>query len=116
MADPRAGTEGNPTPHQPLRVPHAMWQAFGRVCKRLGTNRNARVTEFIRAEIRRHGDERDLADLEAADEELRERRSRKGLSLRPRTAGGPEAPPVEQVPAQPSPQAARLRPTQDDPC
>jgi hypothetical protein len=32
----------------------------------------------MRRQIKRHGDEEDLADLAAAEEELRERRSRKG--------------------------------------
>jgi hypothetical protein len=32
----------------------------------------------MRRQIKRHGDETDIADLAAADEELRERRSRKG--------------------------------------
>jgi hypothetical protein len=64
-----------------------MWQAFGRVCTRQGTNRNARIAEMIRAEIRRHGDDQDKADLEAADAELRERRSRKGIRHRRRSVG-----------------------------
>lgn len=90
MADTGADDEGNATPLQSLRVPLAMWRAFGRVCKRQGTNRNARITAMIRAEIRRHGDERDLADLEAADAELKERRSRKGNRLPPRATTGRE--------------------------
>jgi hypothetical protein len=32
----------------------------------------------VRAEVTEHGDEQDLADLAAAENELRERRSRKG--------------------------------------
>lgn len=101
MADTdQADFEGNATPHQPLRIPHSMWQAFGRVCKRQGTNRNARITAMIRAEIRRHGDERDLADLEAADAELKDRRSRKGNRLPPRRTAGQE-PPEATVDARP---------------
>lgn len=87
-----ADTDGNATPHQPLRIPRAMWQAFGRVCKWQGTSRNARVTEMIRAEIRRYGDARDLADLEAADAELRERRSRRGIRIPPRQVPDQEPP------------------------
>jgi len=89
-------TGSNATPHQPLRVPDGMWQAFGRVCKRQGTSRNARIVEMIRSEIRRHGDDRDLADLEAADAELRERRSRKGIRhrRRPRQVAEQEPPDV----------------------
>lgn len=87
-------TGSNATPHQPVRVPRRMWQAFGRVCTRQGTSRNARILEMIRAEIRRHGDDQDKADLHAADAELRERRSRKGIRHRRRLDGtdqGPEA-------------------------
>jgi len=77
-------TGSNATPHQPLRVPRAMWEAFGRVCKRQGTSRNARIVEMISAEIRLHGDDQDQADLQAAEAELRERRSRKGIRHRSR--------------------------------
>jgi hypothetical protein len=64
-----------------------MWQAFGRVCTRQGTSRNARIVALIRAEIRRHGDDHDKADLDAADAELRERRSRKGIRHHTRLGG-----------------------------
>jgi hypothetical protein len=40
----------------------------------------------IRRQIKRHGDEGDNADLAAAEEELRERRSRKG-GRPPRSTG-----------------------------
>jgi hypothetical protein len=59
-----------------------MWEAFGRICTRRGTSRAARILEMIGSEIRSHGDAQDLADLEAAEEELRERRSRKGIRHR----------------------------------
>ncbi|MGH3191687.1 MAG: hypothetical protein ACRDPY_34585 [Streptosporangiaceae bacterium] len=36
------------------------------------------LVAHMRRQIKRHGDETDLADLGAAEEELRERRSRKG--------------------------------------
>lgn len=78
-------TGSNLTPNHPLRVPKGMWQAFGRVCKKQGTSRTARIVEMISAEIRLHGDARDLADLEAAAEELKARRSRKGIPHRRRT-------------------------------
>ena len=73
---------GNETPHRVLRVPDRMWEAFGRVCARRGTSRAARILEMIGSEIRTHGDARDLADLEAAEEELKERRSRRGIRHR----------------------------------
>jgi len=55
-----------------------MWAAYGRVCSRLGRDRTEDLLAHMRRQIRRHGDEADLADLGAAEEELRERRSRKG--------------------------------------
>jgi hypothetical protein len=66
------------TPTTPIRVPRSMWAAYGRVCTRLGRDRTEDLLAHIRRQIRRHGDETDLADLKAGDEELRERRSRKG--------------------------------------
>jgi len=67
-----------------FRVPKTMWAAYDRVAARLGTDRSGRLLEHIRADIREHGDERDLADLEAAERELAERRSRKGGRARRR--------------------------------
>jgi len=61
-----------------FRVPRIMWEAFGRVCERRGLTRTERLLDVIRADIANHGDARDLADLEAAERELTERRSRKG--------------------------------------
>ena len=55
-----------------------MWAAYGRVCARLGRDRTEDLLAHIRRQIKRHGDETDLADLAAAEAELRERRARKG--------------------------------------
>lgn len=66
------------TPTQPIRVPRPMWGAYGRVCARLGRDRTEDLLAHMRRQIKRHGDEADLADLAAAEEELRVRRSRKG--------------------------------------
>jgi hypothetical protein len=52
--------------------------AYGRVCARLGRDRTEDLLGHMRRQIKRHGDEPDLADLAAAEDELRERRSRKG--------------------------------------
>ncbi|MFI2349714.1 hypothetical protein ACH492_22205 [Streptomyces sp. NPDC019443] len=61
-----------------FRIPKRMWNAYGRVADRLGTDRTADLVDHVRATIRKHGDERDHADLTAAEAELAERRSRKG--------------------------------------
>jgi hypothetical protein len=66
------------TPTTPIRVPRLMWAAYGRVCARLSRDRTEDLLDHMRDQIKNHGDKDDLADLAAADEELRERRSRKG--------------------------------------
>lgn len=66
------------TPTTPIRVPRLMWAAYGRVCARLDRDRTEDLLEHMRRQIGEHGDAADLADLEAAEAELLERRSRKG--------------------------------------
>ncbi|HVB45585.1 MAG TPA: hypothetical protein VNF47_23160 [Streptosporangiaceae bacterium] len=66
------------TPTTPIRVPRRMWTAYGRVCARLNRDRTEDLLAHMRRQIKRYGNEEDHADLSAADEELRERRSRKG--------------------------------------
>lgn len=59
-----------------FRLPRRMWDAYGRVLG--GRDRSADLLDHVRATIKERGDDRDLADLAAAEEELAERRSRKG--------------------------------------
>ena len=66
------------TPTTPIRVPRAMWHAYGRVCARLGTDRTGDLLGHMRRQIELHGDDADRADLAAAEAELAERRARKG--------------------------------------
>ncbi|MFD3917291.1 hypothetical protein [Streptomyces sp. NPDC058603] len=61
-----------------FRVPKVMWEAYDRVTSRLDTDRSARLLDHIRADIKSHGDEQDLAALAEAEQELAERRARKG--------------------------------------
>jgi hypothetical protein len=75
-----------PTPTTPIRVPRLMWAAYGRVCARLGRDRTEDLLDHIRRQLRKHGDDADLANLAAAEAELAERRSRKG-GRPPKTAG-----------------------------
>ncbi|MDL4814960.1 hypothetical protein [Actinomadura opuntiae] len=77
MGDETSNAEGQ-TYITRFRIPRPMWDAFGRVSTRLGSNRTARLLEHVRADIEAHGDDQDRADLARADEELAERRSRKG--------------------------------------
>jgi hypothetical protein len=55
-----------------------MWDAYGRVCERLGVDRTGDLLDHMRQRIEQHGDERDRGDLAAAEAELAERRARKG--------------------------------------
>jgi hypothetical protein len=55
-----------------------MWDAYGRVCARLGTDRTADLLIRMREQIAAHGDADDLSAALAAERELAERRSRKG--------------------------------------
>lgn len=64
------------TPTRPIRVPVVMWEAYGRVCKALGTDRTADIHERMAERIRQHGTEQDIADLEQGLRELAERRAR----------------------------------------
>ena len=61
-----------------IRVPRLMWAAYGRVCARLGRDRTEDLLAHMRRQVKRHGDDADLADLAAAEAELAERRGRKG--------------------------------------
>ncbi|MGH3212768.1 MAG: hypothetical protein ACRDNO_33900 [Trebonia sp.] len=71
-------TQADKTPTVGIRVPRPMWNAYNRVCARLGRDRTEDLTDHMRDRIREHGDEQDKADLDEAEQELAERRSRKG--------------------------------------
>jgi hypothetical protein len=66
------------TPVTAIRVPRSMWAAYGRVCARKGRDRTEDLLAHIRRQIELLGDDQDRADLADAEEELAERRSRKG--------------------------------------
>ena len=76
MADQKAGHDHTPTIK--VRMPPAMWAAYGRVCERLGRDRTEDLIEHVRQQIEQHGDDTDRADLAAAERELADRRARKG--------------------------------------
>lgn len=61
-----------------FRIPRRMWDAYGTVTERLGTDRSSDLVDHVRAAIRKHGTAQEIAELEAAEQELAERRSRKG--------------------------------------
>lgn len=76
-----------------FRIPKVMWEAYGRVTERLGTDRTADLVAHVREVVTTHGDERDLADLAAGETELTERRSRKGGRPPRRTSAGEQPDP-----------------------
>jgi hypothetical protein len=82
--DTREASEDTRTPTINIRVPRKMWDAYGRVCACLGTDRTADLLDRMREQIAAHGDAADVQDAMDADKELLERRARKGG--RPRRA------------------------------
>lgn len=66
------------TPGIHLRVPRPLWEAYDRVCERLGIGRTEDLLAHIRRQVAEHGDETDQAALAAAEAELAARRARKG--------------------------------------
>ncbi|WP_030168987.1 hypothetical protein [Streptomyces sp. NRRL S-813] len=61
-----------------FRIPRRMWDAYGTAADRQGVDRSADLVAHVRDFIRTHGNEQELAELEAAEQELAERRARKG--------------------------------------
>lgn len=61
-----------------FRIPRRMWTAYGAVTERLGADRSNDLVDHVSATIREHGNAHEIAELEAAEQELTERRSRKG--------------------------------------
>ncbi|WP_055696502.1 hypothetical protein [Streptomyces silaceus] len=61
-----------------FRLPRRMWDAYGTAAERTGVDRSADLVAHVRDFIRQHGNEQELAELEAAEQELAERRARKG--------------------------------------
>jgi CHAD domain-containing protein len=78
MAEQSAGEPKRHTTPRPIRVPDPLWRAYGRVCGRLGTDRTNDVLEHMKARVLEHGTDEDKADLARAEQELTERRARKG--------------------------------------
>lgn len=61
-----------------FRLPRRMWDAYGTAAARQGVDRSADLVDHVRDFIRQHGNAQELAELEAAEQELAERRARKG--------------------------------------
>lgn len=61
-----------------FRIPRRMWDAYGTAAERQGVDRSADLVGHVRDFIREHGNEHECAELAAAEQELAERRARKG--------------------------------------
>lgn len=61
-----------------FRIPKRMWDAYGTAAARQGVDRSADLVDHVRAFIKEHGNEQERAELAAAEQELAERRARKG--------------------------------------
>ncbi|MGW6145031.1 hypothetical protein [Streptomyces sp. NPDC055140] len=61
-----------------FRIPRRMWNAYGTAEDRKGVDRSSDLVDHVRDFISTHGNEQELAGLEAAERELAERRARKG--------------------------------------
>lgn len=78
MAEQSSEAPKRHTTPRPIRVPDPLWQAYGRVCERLGTDRTNDVLDHMKARVLEHGTDEDRADLDRAEKEVAERRARKG--------------------------------------
>ncbi|MFB6675814.1 hypothetical protein ACFCWG_25975 [Streptomyces sp. NPDC056390] len=61
-----------------FRIPRRPWDADGTAVARTGVDRSSDLVDHVRDFIRMRGNEQELAELEAAEQELAERRARKG--------------------------------------
>ena len=59
-----------------FRIPRRMWDAYGRIVG--DRERSDDLLDHVRRVIQDRGDDHDRAELAAAEQELTERRSRKG--------------------------------------
>lgn len=61
-----------------VRVPDALWEAYGAVCERRGTSRSEDLLAYMRRAVSRHGTDAERALAQEAERELSERRGRAG--------------------------------------
>ncbi|MGR6922526.1 hypothetical protein ACU635_50445 [[Actinomadura] parvosata] len=64
------------TKPRPIRVPEVLWKAYGEVCDGLGTDRTKDLIAHMRDQITRHGNDQQRAAVDAADQEMADRRAR----------------------------------------
>lgn len=74
----RAASEMDHTFITKFRIPRRMWDAYGTAAAREGVDRSADLVDHVRSFIEQHGNEDERAELAAAEQELAERRARKG--------------------------------------
>lgn len=70
-----------------FRIPRRMWNAYGTAAERQGVDRSTNLVDHVRDFIEQHGNAHERAELAAAEEELAERRARKGGRPKKETTG-----------------------------
>ena len=65
------------TPIQRFRMPLDAWLAFGTICQREGVPRARKLFDLMWTYAKRHGTDEERAAFAAADQHLRQRRTRK---------------------------------------
>jgi hypothetical protein len=89
--NPSPESTGEHTPYRKFRLPTPLWEAYGSVCARVfSRERSEDLVEHIRTVVSEYGDAGELAKLELAEQEMAERRSRKGGRPRKQSAGESE--------------------------
>lgn len=66
-----------------FRVSRPAWEAWGRVCQRLGTTRTAQIHSLMAKDIKEHGTGEDIADFEAGVAESQQRQARRHIGRPP---------------------------------
>lgn len=61
-----------------FRIPRRMWDAYGTAAARKGVDRSTDLVDHVRVFIKEHGNDQERTELAAAEQELAERRARKG--------------------------------------
>jgi hypothetical protein len=89
------------THHTRFRIPKTMWDAYGDLATREGTDRTALLLDHIRDDIRTRGTDPERAAVAQAEKELAERRSRKGGRPRSKPAADTPSSPGVDTPSDP---------------
>lgn len=77
--NPSPESTGQHTAYRKFRAPEPLWEAYGSICARVfSRERSEDLVNHMRTVILEHGNAHELELLEKAEQEIAERRSRKG--------------------------------------